>query len=203
MTPYTVIPLKMISVAKSTGTSPLGMPSSCTRPPIRTAANAWCRAEGTPDISHTTSAPSPPVSCKTVRTTSSRVALMMTCAPMVRASSRRLGFTSDAMTFAAPAALADRDDLAGELVTDHERRLEAPLRPRVPVGDVQVGAAHARMSHGDEHLPGTGGRFRDGRDLQTRGAFLLDDRLHHTGKGKGETLKDSLTVERQVRIWIA
>src|SRR5213082_490259 len=106
MTPYTVIPLKMISVAKSTGTSPLGMPSSCTRPPIRTAANAWCRAEGTPDISHTTSAPSPPVSCKTVRTTSSRVALMMTCAPMVRASSRRLGFTSDAMTFAAPAARA-------------------------------------------------------------------------------------------------
>src|SRR5439155_866707 len=74
--------------------------------PARIAANAWCRAEGTPDISHTTSAPSPPVSCKTVRTTSSRVALMMTCAPMVRASSRRLGFTSDAMTFAAPAARA-------------------------------------------------------------------------------------------------
>src|ERR1700694_176599 len=40
MTPYTVIPLKMISLAKSTGTSPLGMPSSCTRPPIRTAAKA-------------------------------------------------------------------------------------------------------------------------------------------------------------------
>src|SRR6266566_4611149 len=106
MTPYTVIPLKMISAAKSTGTSPLGMPSSCTRPPMRTAANAWCRAEGMPDISHTTSAPSPPVSCRTVRTTSSRAALMRTCAPMVRASSRRFGFTSDAMTFAAPAARA-------------------------------------------------------------------------------------------------
>src|SRR5437879_7248341 len=62
----------MISLAKSTGTWPLGMPSSWTRPPRRTAANAWCRAEGTPDISHTTSAPSPPVSASTARTTSSR-----------------------------------------------------------------------------------------------------------------------------------
>src|SRR5881628_1422129 len=106
MTPCTVIPLKMISLAKSTGTSPLGMPSSCTRPPSRTAANAWCRADGTPDISHTTSAPSPPVSSITVRTTSSCAALMVTCAPIWRASARRVGFTSDAITFAAPAARA-------------------------------------------------------------------------------------------------
>src|SRR5438132_902814 len=106
MTPYTVIPLKMISVAKSTGTSPLGMPSSCTRPPRRTAANAWCRAEGTPALSPPPPAPSPPVPSTTVRTTSSRAALMTTCAPIVRASSRRFGFTSDAMTFAAPAARA-------------------------------------------------------------------------------------------------
>src|SRR5467141_908081 len=106
MTPYTVIPLKMISLAKSTGTSPSGIPSSCTRPPIRTAANAWCSADGTPDISHTTSAPSPPVSARTIFTTSSVAALIVTCAPIVAASARRLGFTSDAMTLVAPAARA-------------------------------------------------------------------------------------------------
>src|SRR5439155_1385973 len=39
-------------------------------------------------------------------TLASRNWRVMTCAPMVRASSRRLGFTSDAMTFAAPAARA-------------------------------------------------------------------------------------------------
>jgi len=32
-------------------------------------------------------------------------------------------------------------------------------------------------------------------------AFLLDDRLHHTGKGKGETLKDSLTVAIHILTW--
>src|ERR1051325_11153377 len=106
MTPYTVMPLKMISLAKSTGTASLGMPSSWTRPPIRTAANAWCRAEGTPDISHTTSAPSPPVAWRTARTASSSAALMVRCAPIRAASSSRLAFTSDAMTFAAPAARA-------------------------------------------------------------------------------------------------
>src|SRR2546421_5927417 len=106
MTPYTVMPLKMISAAKSTGTSPLGMPSSCTRPPMRTAANAWCRAEGMPDISQPTSAPSPPVSCRTVRTTASRAGSMRAGAPMVRARWGRLGFPSDAMPFAAPAARA-------------------------------------------------------------------------------------------------
>src|SRR5229473_1292058 len=82
------------------------MPSSWTRPPIRTAANAWCTAAGTPDISHTTSAPSPAVSARTVRTTSSRVASMVTWAPMRPASARRVAFTSDAITLAAPAARA-------------------------------------------------------------------------------------------------
>src|SRR5436309_2873504 len=106
MTPCTVIPLKMISLAKSTGTSPLGMPSSCTRPPSRTAASAWCSADGTPDISHTTSAPSPPVAARTLCTTSSRPASMVTWAPIRCARARRLAFTSEAITFAAPAARA-------------------------------------------------------------------------------------------------
>ena len=82
-------------------------------------------------------------------------------------------------------AVAQPDDLARELVADHERRLEPPLSPGVPVGDVEVGAAHARVPHGDQHLPGTGGGFPDARDLETRGALLLDDRLHHTGARAG------------------
>ena len=36
---------------------------------------------------------------------------------------------------------ADLDDLADELVPDHQRHRNRPLRPRVPVVDVQVGAA--------------------------------------------------------------
>src|SRR5574341_188309 len=100
------MPLKMISVAKSIGTSPLGIPRSWTRPPIRTAAKAWCNADGTPDISHTTSAPSPPVASSTARSTSSVAALIVTCAPMRPASANRVGFTSEAMTLAAPAARA-------------------------------------------------------------------------------------------------
>src|SRR5882724_1333998 len=96
----------MISSAKSTGTSPLGIPSRWTRPPSRTAANAWCRADGTPDISHTRSAPSPPVSPSTVRSTSSVAALIVTCAPMEPASASRFAFTSEAITLAAPAARA-------------------------------------------------------------------------------------------------
>src|SRR5439155_203349 len=52
MTPYTVMPLKMISLAKSTGTASLGMPSSWTRPPIHTAANAWWREDRAADGVH-------------------------------------------------------------------------------------------------------------------------------------------------------
>ncbi len=100
------MPLKMISLAKSTGTWPSGMPSNWTRPPRRTAAKAWCSADGTPDISHTTSAPSPPVSASTERTTSSRVASIVTWAPICFASASRLAFTSEAITLAAPAARA-------------------------------------------------------------------------------------------------
>src|SRR5881275_1388808 len=272
MTPYTVIPLKMISVAKSTGTSPFGMPSSCTRPPMRTAANAWCRAEGMPDISHTTSAPSPPVSSTTVRTTSScaadphreaadrpapddehgaarniggqhrveRVAHRIHDGPdggrdavegqdvrgghrdvfgerpvQVHADDARVAAdvaVSGAALHAVPAhdvtlggdelpalelgdAVAHRDDLARELVTDHQRRLKAALRPRIPIGDVQVSAAHTGVADRDEHFARSGGRLGDGRDFQTGGALLLDDRLH-VSSGRGPRATGPGSAER-------
>ena len=49
-------------------------------------------------------------------------------------------------------AAADVDDRPGELVAERERRLDAIRGPRVPVEDVQVGAADARRFHLDEHL---------------------------------------------------
>src|SRR3989441_898327 len=100
------MPLKMISVAKSIGTCVVGIPRSWTRPPRLTQASAWCSADDTPDISHTTSAPSPPVAARTLCSTSSRPASMVTWAPIRCARARRLAFTSEAITRAAPAARA-------------------------------------------------------------------------------------------------
>src|SRR5207302_761997 len=45
--------------------------------------------------------------------------------------------------------IARRHDLPGEFVTHHQRRLDAALRPRVPVGDVDVRAAHPGVPHRD------------------------------------------------------
>src|SRR5205807_3493321 len=45
-------------------------------------------------------------------------------------------------------AAAHRHDLPGELVPDHQGWPEAAFRPRIPVGDVQVGAADAGVPHG-------------------------------------------------------
>lgn len=59
-----------------------------------------------PLISHTTSAPSPPVAASTALVTSSFLASMVTWAPILAASASRFGFTSEAITLAAPAARA-------------------------------------------------------------------------------------------------
>src|SRR5205085_11573763 len=47
---------------------------------------------------------------------------------------------------------SDGDDLADELVADHERRPHRLLRPFVPVEDVQVGAADAGPIDADQHV---------------------------------------------------
>ena len=73
---------------------------------------------------------------------------------------------------------AQGDDLAGELMADDDGRPHASLRPGVPVGDVQVGAADARVAHADQHLAGAGRWFGNRRDGQTGGRALLDDCLH-------------------------
>src|SRR5207253_7855496 len=58
-------------------------------------------------------------------------------------------------------AIARRHDLPGEFVTHHQRRLDAALRPRVPVGDVDVRAAHPGV-RSEEHTS----------ELQSRGHLV-------------------------------
>jgi hypothetical protein len=55
-------------------------------------------------------------------------------------------------------AAAERGDLAHELVADHHRHRDGGLRPRVPVMDVQVGAADAvlRTRISTSPSPGSG-----------------------------------------------
>src|SRR5262249_46846047 len=78
----------------------------------------------------------------------------------------------------------DLDDLSREFVTEHERRLDAPLGPVVPVIDVGVGPADA----GGQGPDGALGRAdrRDG-NVANREAFaraLLDDGLHRDSSEK-------------------
>jgi hypothetical protein len=47
-------------------------------------------------------------------------------------------------------AVSHRHDLSGEFVADHERGMDPPLRPRIPIGDVQIGAADARVADRDQ-----------------------------------------------------
>ena len=59
---------------------------------------------------------------------------------------------------------ADLHDFAGELVADDDRRFHAPLRPRVPIVDVNVGAADAGATHAistsSSRIVGSGTFFR-------------------------------------------
>ena len=56
---------------------------------------------------------------------------------------------------------ADIDDLADELVPDHERHRNRLLRPGVPRVDVEVGAADAGLPHPDQHVVDADLRLRD------------------------------------------
>ena len=83
--------------------------------------------------------------------------------------------------------VADGDDLPGELVAYDHRGVHAALRPGVPIGDVEVGAAHACMAHRDEHFPGAGRRLGDRLHDEPWGALRFHDRLHQdSGTGRRE-----------------
>ena len=81
---------------------------------------------------------------------------------------------------------AQLDDLAGELVTDDDRRLEAAAGPAVPLPDVEVGAADAGMVDADEHVArSAGGDGQLPQDHAGAGAFLDESAHDDPGVGAG------------------
>ena len=72
----------------------------------------------------------------------------------------------------------DGDDLAGEFVADDARRLDAVLRPRVPVVDVQVRTADAGAKDANEDVVEARLRDRHFFEPQSLLASAFDDRSH-------------------------
>ena len=75
-------------------------------------------------------------------------------------------------------AASDRGHGSGKLVTRNQRRMNAPLRPLIPVVDVQVSAAHAGGRHLYQHLARFRLRYRHFANLNARRSLRLYNRLH-------------------------
>ena len=71
-------------------------------------------------------------------------------------------------------------DLAHELVPDDHRHWDGRLRPRVPVVDVQIGAADRGLANADQHLAIAGRRLGNVLDPQPGLAARLDECFHDT-----------------------
>jgi hypothetical protein len=91
---------------------------------------------------------------------------------------------------------ADLDDLADELVPDHQRDRNRPLRPGVPVVDVQVGAADPGLVHPDQDVVDPDLRRRDVLERQACCCLRLDQCLH--GATLGENRRDRRRPVRRV-----
>ncbi len=72
----------------------------------------------------------------------------------------------------------EADDLADELVTDHQRHRHRLLRPGVPAVDVQVGAADARLAHADQDVVDADLRLGHVLEPETLARLRLDQRAH-------------------------
>jgi hypothetical protein len=68
--------------------------------------------------------------------------------------------------------------VAGEFVPDDERRLAPRLRPRIPVVDVNVGAAHSGPAHTNENLVLTDFRLRHILEFEAGCGGFLYQRFH-------------------------
>ena len=73
---------------------------------------------------------------------------------------------------------ADLDDLADELVPDHERHRDRLLRPGVPRVDVQVGAADAGLAHADQDVVDPDLRLGHVLEPEPRLGLRFDERFH-------------------------
>jgi hypothetical protein len=72
----------------------------------------------------------------------------------------------------------DLYDIAGELVSHHERWFASPLRPGVPLVDVNIGAAYTRASHPNENFVFTDCGLRAIFQFETGCRGFLDQRFH-------------------------
>ena len=73
---------------------------------------------------------------------------------------------------------ADLDDLADELVPDHERHGNRLLRPRVPLVDVEVGAADPGLAHPDQDVVDPDLRLGHVLEPEPRLGLGFDERPH-------------------------
>ena len=75
-------------------------------------------------------------------------------------------------------AIADAIDDADEFMADDHRHRDRLLRPRVPVINVNVGAADRVFMNPNEDIVAADFRNRNFFEPQTRLGFALHDRLH-------------------------
>src|SRR5580700_5116797 len=74
--------------------------------------------------------------------------------------------------------IAESGHLAAEFVAGNQRRMDALLRPAVPVVDVQVGAADGRNLHLDQHIARAEGWNLYLADFRARSGLRLYDSEH-------------------------
>src|SRR5207253_9278249 len=75
-------------------------------------------------------------------------------------------------------ALADLDDRSAELMADNARRLDPGGRPRVPIVNVKVGAAHGGSLQANLDVPCFDRGLVDLDDLDPRGRANLGNGFH-------------------------
>ncbi len=75
--------------------------------------------------------------------------------------------------------LSNLDHMPAKFVPHDHRRLDAALRPRIPLVDVQVRPADGRGCNLDQHFPRPRFGNRHLHQLQARGTIGLDDGTHH------------------------
>ena len=87
----------------------------------------------------------------------------------------------------------DADVLAhmsqSEFVPRNQRRMNAPLGPRIPVVDVQIGSADTRGLHAHQHFAGTGAGNRYLAQFDAGRGLGLHNGLHGGGHKRGPSLK--------------
>src|SRR5438105_363157 len=73
---------------------------------------------------------------------------------------------------------SDLNDVARKFMSDHEWRLATAPRPRVPVVDVNIGAADSSAPHSYEHLILSDPRLRNILQFEAGCRGFLDERFH-------------------------